>query len=125
VRLIEGNYEAYQQFLQRQAGEDDAEAAAANAKPGRSGKPPAKSTKAKEQHSKQSKRRFPFRKVADIEDEISSRETCVQELQRQLGQEEVCRNGNLVRQITADLAGHQEALKTLYAHWEEASELNW
>jgi ATP-binding cassette, subfamily F, member 3 len=127
VRPIEGNYETYQQFLKRRADEEAEETSAANPKPAKGGKSPAKPAKAKDKDkdSKQSKRRFPFRKVADIEDEIFAQETCVQELQRQLGQEETCRNGNLVRQMTADLAEHQEALKTLYAHWEEANELNW
>jgi ATP-binding cassette subfamily F protein 3 len=122
VRLIDGNYEAYQQFLGRRATAESEEPAAGKPSP-KPAKDKAKDKKDKP--SKPSKRRFPFRKVADIEDEIFARETRVQELQRQLGQEETCRNGNLVRQIAADLAEHQEALKSLYAHWEEASELNW
>ncbi len=60
--------------------------------------------------------------MSDLEDEIFARETCVQELQRDLARAETYRSGDYVRQLLAELAEHQKALKMLYAHWEEAAE---
>ena len=71
------------------------------------------------------KRRFPFRKVSDLEDEIFIRETLLQEFQNELALPETLRNGDRVRSITAKIAEEQEELKTLYEHWNEATELNW
>ena len=102
VRLVEGNYETYQQFLRRLAGDGTEDQATGDGKPTKA----KNKEKTKDKPPKQSKRRFPFRKVADIEDEIFSRETCVQELQRQLGQEEVCRNGD---RCAADHGRHRRA----------------
>ena len=84
--------------------------------PAKSGKPAKRSA---------AKRRFPYRKVADLEDEIFERETCIEELQRQLAEPGVLRDGERVRQIKVQIDQEQAAIKTLYQHWEEASELNW
>jgi ATP-binding cassette subfamily F protein 3 len=70
------------------------------------------------------KRRFPYRKVAEIETEISEREMRVEELHAALIDPEVLRNGERVRETTAELEEQQERLTLLYEHWEEASELN-
>ena len=63
--------------------------------------------------------------MADLEDEIFERETCIEELQRQLAEPDVLRDGERVRQIKLQIDQEQAAIKTLYEHWEEASELNW
>ena len=63
--------------------------------------------------------------MADLEDEIFGRETCIEQLQQELAQGETHRDGQRVRQIKAEIAQHQETLVTLYEHWEEATELNW
>jgi len=63
--------------------------------------------------------------VSELEEEIFARETSVAQLQQQLARGETYRDGNRVRQIMAELAAQQAALKTLYEHWEEATELNW
>jgi ATP-binding cassette, subfamily F, member 3 len=71
------------------------------------------------------KRRFPYRKVAEIEADIAKREAHVSDLNSALQFPETHRDGELVRQIKADIAAEQETLVSLYAHWEEANELNW
>lgn len=71
------------------------------------------------------KRRFSYRKVVDIEDEIFIRETRVKELQNDLMDPDVLRNGERVKAVQKEIAEEEELLKTLYEHWEEASELNW
>jgi ATP-binding cassette subfamily F protein 3 len=153
VRLIEGNYDTYHMLTDRKEdapGGQQREAqqpaprpkpAAAQAKPSRKAKkhshakPDGKAKphgkartdgKPKPDGKKPTKqRRFPFRKVADIEDEIFARETCVEELQKDLVLPEVLRNGDQVRQITAQIEQEQAAIGLLYKHWEEATELNW
>jgi len=71
------------------------------------------------------RRRFPYRKVADLEEEIFERETAVEQLHHRLSLGETQRNADRVRQIQAEIAEHQESLQTLYKHWDEATELNW
>jgi len=71
------------------------------------------------------KRKFPFRKVADIEEEIFARETHIMALNEDLLRPEVARDGDRVRTIHLEIKGEQEKIAVLYEHWEEAGELNW
>jgi ATP-binding cassette, subfamily F, member 3 len=74
---------------------------------------------------KPARRRFPFRKVADLESEISERETSLHQLHCQLAEPDVLRDGQRVREIKAQIHQQQATIKSLYEHWEEAAELNW
>ena len=71
------------------------------------------------------KRKFPYRKVSDIEEEIFIRETRVMELNEELLKPEVVRDGEKMKRINQELNEEQEKIKLLYEHWDEASELNW
>jgi ATP-binding cassette subfamily F protein 3 len=117
IRLVEGNYDEYQRKL-RGAGDNPEDAPGEVSSPAR-----AKSGKAQKQSTQT--RRFPYRKVSDLEDEIFMRETCIQERQRELMEPDVLRNGERVREIKQQIEQEQAAVKTLYEHWEEASDLNW
>ena len=83
IRVIEGNYDTYQQLLagrepdaaRRQTRQSQRAAGGAQLVRPRPSKTAAKPVK---------KRRFQFRKVRDIEDEIVQRETRVEELHREL-----------------------------------------
>ena len=130
IRVVEGNYDAYRLLADGKAVE--AEPPPAAAKTAKPSKPPGKSDRGKNDNGKKiakkaarAKRRFPFRKVADIEDEIFMRETSVQRLQDELAQGDTHCDGDRVRRLNSDIVEHQEALAVLYAHWEEATELNW
>jgi ATP-binding cassette subfamily F protein 3 len=70
------------------------------------------------------KRKFPYRKSAEIEAEIAEREARVEELHHLFGSEEVLRDGSKVKALKTELDEHEQALPQLYEHWEEASELN-
>ena len=70
------------------------------------------------------KRKFPYRKAAEIEAEIAQRETRIQELHRLFAAEEIVRDGAKIKQLHAELAEHESALPRLYEYWEEATELN-
>ena len=122
LRIVEGNYETYQHLLGRsleaKAGEESPETQSSESQKGA----------AKAQESRQparTKRRFPYRKVADLEEEIFERETCIEKLHKELAQGDTHRDGDRVREIKAEISRHQEALSVLYEHWEEATELNW
>lgn len=133
LRVIDGNYDEYQLQLSRKADEDLAakqkskQNAKDRSKLAKGGDKSDKSAQKPDDSSKKAtkKRRFPFRKVADLEDEIFQRETLVQEFQKELALPETMRNGDKVRQLTAKINEEQEELKTLYEHWNEATELNW
>ena len=147
VRVIEGNYEAYQLFLQSKsaaphrnsprpaasaAGGKTAcqlafEAGAARTA-GKGGVAAARKDAgggetATAQRNK--KRRFPYRKLADIEGEIFQRESRIEQINEELSDQATFRDGGRVRALKQELADQQSALKKLYEHWEEASEMNW
>ncbi|MBR5242827.1 MAG: ABC-F family ATP-binding cassette domain-containing protein [Thermoguttaceae bacterium] len=71
------------------------------------------------------KRKFPFRKVSDIEDEIFIRETRLASLNEDALKPEILRDGAKIKEVQAEIAAEQEAIKLLYEHWDEATELNW
>jgi len=119
-RVVEGNYETYLRLVDRGSARPpgEKEGRPARAKPdGRSGRP--------RTGSAQRKRRFPYRKIEDLESEIFELEACVEQLHVELAKGETHRNGNLARRIKAEIVEHQAKLKTLYEHWDEATELNW
>ena len=63
--------------------------------------------------------------MSDIEEEIFVRETRIMTINEELIDPAVLRSGERVRELNAELTAEQEALKQLYEHWEEATELNW
>ncbi len=70
-------------------------------------------------------RKFPFRKVADIEEEIFARETQIMTLNDDLLRPEIARDGEKVRTIHLEIKEEQNKIALLYEHWEEAAERNW
>ncbi|HYW80213.1 MAG TPA: ABC-F family ATP-binding cassette domain-containing protein [Thermoguttaceae bacterium] len=122
VRVVEGNYQTYQRMKAiRKADTPPKQDAARQDAP--SAKQPEKSTN--RDGTTRPTRRFPYRKVSDLEEEIFEREVSLKELQDQLALGETHRDGERVRSIMAEISEQEDALRTLYEHWEEASELNW
>ena len=123
-RVIDGNYDTYQHFVKQGLAREArasvvAETAAAKPAPAAAsgesaGKPP----------KERRKRKFPYRKVAEIEAEIAEREARIESLHQQFGAEEVLRDGARIKELKSELAEHETALPRLYEHWEEATELN-
>ncbi len=70
------------------------------------------------------KRKFPYRKVPDLEADIAGCEQQIEQLHHQLTSPEVLRDGNRVKQVKLDLEEAEARLAGLYEHWEEAMELN-
>jgi ATP-binding cassette subfamily F protein 3 len=122
-RVIDGNYDTYQHFVkQGLAKEARATVSSAGSKPApgaqRPNDAPSKPTKERR------KRKYPYRKVPEIEAEIAERESRIEALHLLFASEEVLRDGSRVKQLKGELEEHETALPRLYEHWEEASELN-
>ncbi|MCA9101563.1 MAG: ABC-F family ATP-binding cassette domain-containing protein [Planctomycetales bacterium] len=138
-RVIEGNYDTYHALAearriggappQRDTGNDRAAQASAAKKPSAAKSTNDKSSSGKATSGKASsdtrrKRRFPYRKVADIEADIFDREQRLEELHAAFAEPDTHRDGDRVRGIQREIDQLKDALAELYEHWEEASELN-
>ncbi|MDR2754098.1 MAG: ABC-F family ATP-binding cassette domain-containing protein [Planctomycetaceae bacterium] len=70
-------------------------------------------------------RKFPFRKIHEIEEEIFARETQIMAWNEDLLRPEIARDGERTKAIHHEIKEEQDKIALLYEHWEEASELNW
>ncbi|MFN4259978.1 MAG: ABC-F family ATP-binding cassette domain-containing protein [Gemmataceae bacterium] len=112
--VIHGNYDTYERMRALQAParatapaeEKPAPASVADATPRRR------------------KRRFPYRKVEDLEAEIALVEMRLAELEQQLASPDLYRDGDKVKETTRVFEETKTTLQQLYEHWEEAVELN-
>jgi ATP-binding cassette subfamily F protein 3 len=120
AEVIHGNYDTYERMrtLQSASGSADTEKARESAKPTRTAN--GESSPA----PKKRKRRFPYRKVEDLEAEIAGNETRLRELERLLASAELYRDGERVKETTRAFEETKHQLQRLYEHWEEAVELN-
>jgi ATP-binding cassette subfamily F protein 3 len=116
AQVVYGNYDVYER-LRAQQQATLTEAARRRATPITTSKP-SMTAGAKR------KRRFPYRKLEDLEAEIAERETTVRELERALADGDLYRDAERVRQTMAAFASAKASLAQLYEHWDEAAELN-
>jgi ATP-binding cassette subfamily F protein 3 len=121
-RVIEGNYETYLHLVKQGLAAGVRETAVQDVE--QESDTPKKEKSSRQRTVLRRKRRFPYRKVADIETEIAERETRVEQLHEALASPEVLRDGDRVKEATAELQQQQDTLATLYEHWEEAAEMN-
>jgi len=117
TRVIHGNYDTYErmQAAQPEAGEAPRE----KPQPAESAARGGGGTTLRKR-----KRRFPYRKVEDLEAEIAAGETQLRELEKQLASPELYRDGERVKETTRAFEETRARLAQLYEHWEEAVELN-
>ena len=118
VRIIYGNYDMYERMRLLQepaptAATQKRDAARAAKEELRAAAKPAKR-----------KRKFPYRKVDDLEVEIAVQEVLVKDLEVKLASPELYREGGRVQEITLAFEEAKVILRDLYEHWEEAVELN-
>jgi ATP-binding cassette subfamily F protein 3 len=121
TEVVYGNYDTYETL--RQAREQEANKATTGRKTTSGSEPASKSQPPAEAKPKR-KRKFPYRKVPDIEADIATTEAKIVELEAALQTPEVYKDGQKVRQTLAQLEATKDALALLYQHWEEAVELN-
>ena len=119
-RLYEGNYSAYVDSIRRAKQEADQQNAARTAKetPQKSGKQP------DSPEAPRRKRKFPYRKLADLEAEIAQTEERLGKLHEDLANPDIYRDGQRARETTLSYEATEQRLAELYEHWEESSELN-
>jgi ATP-binding cassette subfamily F protein 3 len=122
-RIITGNYETYRYAVRNAPVEPEPAKRLATKQPATKVEEPEAGRGGRTKPAKP-KRKFPYRKVADIEAEIFEREQRIEALHAQLISPEVLRDGRRTKEAQAELTSEQEQLRTLYEHWEEASETN-
>ncbi len=114
AKVIEGDYETYQRLAQQEAEASakarDSAPAAASSSPKADGKP------------EKRRRKFPYRKVADLEREIAEVEAQVAEVEDLLGQPATWRDPLKAVSTQDRHADLKRDLARLYEHWEEAVE---
>lgn len=117
VRVISGNYDTYQML-------GAAEGPASSRQRAESGNRVEAKVSTDEAKPAKRKRRFPYRKVAEIEAEIAALEEQVGQLERLLASPDLYRDGDKVKQTMQAFEETKAKLPPLYEHWEEAVELN-
>jgi ATP-binding cassette subfamily F protein 3 len=118
VQVIHGNYETYERMRAQEQGGAKAREERKKAAPARPAGGDGQGKPAKR------KRKFPYRKVEDLEADIALRETELKELERRLAEPELYRDGEKVKETTKAFEETKAELARLYEHWEEAVELN-
>ena len=118
-RYYQGNYSSYTAFLRDRTAEEASakEKTAAKADGSAASKPD-------DDKPERRKRKFPYRKVAEIEAEIADFEQRIAQLQTDLADPELHRNGGRVKETVQAFEESKAKLAALYEHWEEAVEMN-
>jgi len=117
--VVFGNYDTYELLRAARADADKA-GAARGRKPAAETKPAAPPRPGKERR----KRKFPYRKTAEIEADIAATEAAVTGLEAALQDVGIYKDPGRLKQTMADLEAAKARLPGLYEHWEEAVELN-
>lgn len=128
-RVIDGNYDTYLHLVKQGMAADARASVAAQVAKKPSEKENASAStdddrRGRNEGRTRRKRKYPYRKVPDIEQEIAERESRIEEIHVSFGSAEVLRDGDAVKKLRQELDEHTAALPLLYEHWEEASELN-
>jgi ATP-binding cassette subfamily F protein 3 len=120
-QVIHGNYDTYEVI---RAGQEAARAEAEARKSAAArASAPAPANSAAPAKGKR-KRKFPYRKVEELEADIAAAETRLREVEELMASPELYRDGDKVKETTRQFEETKEQLAHLYEHWEEAVELN-
>ena len=117
-QVIEGNFDTYQLLLSRGLA-TDSDAASPEDKSARSA-----AKKPEREKPARRKRKFPYRKVADLEADIQACESRIEQLHQTLASPQNTRSGERIKEATEELGQLSAQLEQLLEHWEEASEMN-
>jgi ATP-binding cassette subfamily F protein 3 len=122
VEVVYGNYDLYESLRATREAEIAAERKAAT-KTESIANLPTDSVRVTTKTAKR-KRKFPYRKTAELEADVLAQEELVAELEARLANPDIYRDAHLVKETMQDFEDAKERLQTLYEHWEEALELN-
>jgi ATP-binding cassette subfamily F protein 3 len=120
VQVVYGNYDTYERLRAQQLAAEAEEAE-------RRREVAAKAVRCRADAPVQSgkrKRKYPYRKVEELESDIAAHEAKVAELEAALASSELYRDAARVRDTMRAFEDTKALLQQLYAHWEEAVELN-
>ncbi|HEV2946243.1 MAG TPA: ABC-F family ATP-binding cassette domain-containing protein [Gemmataceae bacterium] len=117
AQVIHGNYDTYERMRVLATSKNSEKAAGKESKRGGS-------EQSKPAAGAKRKRRFPYRKLEDLEADISGAEKRLRELEILLASPDLYRDGEKVKQSTRDFEETKAQLQQLYDHWEEAVELS-
>jgi len=117
--VVYGNYDTYELLRANRA---SAQKAASKPRATEEETKPAAARSSTKQPKR--KRKFPYRKVEDLEKEIASGEAKASELEASLASAETYRDANKFHDTMKAFEEEKEKLAKLYEHWEEANELN-
>lgn len=120
-QAITGNYETYLQLVNQGYG---CQAAATPTGETEAAAVTASNRQKSSQTESRKKRKFPYRKTADLEADIQKCEQRIEALHQQLALPDVLRDGPRVKVLKEELEQQQGQLQQLYDHWDEAIELN-
>jgi ATP-binding cassette subfamily F protein 3 len=115
VQVVYGNYDTYERLRAQQQ--------SANSVLSERRTPISQAPPAAEKISKR-KRRFPYRKLEDVELDIAQNEATVRDLERALADGDLYRDAERVRETMKAFEETKLKLSQLYEHWDEAAELN-
>lgn len=118
ARVIEGNYETYAHLVSK--GLIDTSSVASGEQKSKQ----SESNRDGRRKTPRRKRRFPYRKVEELEVDIQACESRIDELHQALAGPDLLRDGDRVKQAKRELDDQNRQLEQLLEHWEEASELN-
>lgn len=126
ARVVEGDYEVYRRMLDQEAEALAARQRAADDRNGSAkGGGPSTATRSADAPPKgKKKKKYPYRKAADIEREIAEVEAEMGELEHALGLSETWKDADRARAAQDRYDELAESIKALYEHWEEALEYN-
>ena len=114
-RLHDGNYSDYVDFRKR--------VEASNA-PRSSSPKSAPAKRPEKSESRQRTRKYPFRKIEQIEADIAAQEDQLAAIEADMMLPETLRDGEKAKSIGEQYAKAKAELASLYEHWDEASELD-
>ena len=118
ARVIEGNYDTYLHLAsQHQTATPSATGAAESDRP-------VNAKRGDRERPTRRKRKFPYRKLTELEADIQTCESRINALHQALTSPEFLRDGQRVKEVKAELEEQHRSLEQLLEHWEEASELN-
>jgi ATP-binding cassette subfamily F protein 3 len=120
-RVIEGDYETYQQL--RQSEREAAEKSRAKVTP--AGPTVGRPAGAPPRSNDRPRARFPYRRAADLEREIAATEAELAEVEDLLGQPATYRDSLKAIRTRERHVELQNRLEALFRHWEYAVESNW
>ncbi len=119
ARVIHGNYDTYERMrLVQEAGKADSSRA------GKSLQSPARKGRDTSSTKPKRKRRFPYRKLEELEAQIGIEESRLRDLEQRLASPDLYRDGEKVKEATRAFEETKNKLDQLYEHWQEALELS-